>query len=356
MNRKGLAGVIAAIFIVAALVTGGALFAISGIEKDSHDFAVSVTESSGGCCAYPTGASNSETFYFSDFRELDSLVLSDLVVETDGSENCAFTSGSYGNPLALVWWDAYCLNNNRATRNVLVLNQNGAYTSPQNLACEEIEVVLNVKNNQLVCGLEGVTHRVTGTAKVVGPDVELIDEIEIENFRVGYNSRLPIEGYSYTCENDRCAVSWEIVNSGSTCSNYAPQPILKVGRSPQTDCAVDNTKCNGFYEKTIDLSYGETAYRCALINGGISGLDTYTISGNVKLYSAIGCGDGIVQEGEECDPPNSDTCSPECKIMVCGNGYKDFNEQCDDEPVMMAIDKMEINVARPVRLKSVETV
>ena len=46
------------------------------------------------------------------------------------------------------------------------------------------------------------------------------------------------------------------------------------------------------------------------------------------------CGDGIVQEGEECDqgPGNADdgTCTLECRIGVCGDGLVQADEECDD--------------------------
>lgn len=45
------------------------------------------------------------------------------------------------------------------------------------------------------------------------------------------------------------------------------------------------------------------------------------------------CGDGVVDEGEECDDGNNapgDTCSPECTKTLCGNGAVDDGEECDD--------------------------
>jgi hypothetical protein len=48
------------------------------------------------------------------------------------------------------------------------------------------------------------------------------------------------------------------------------------------------------------------------------------------------CGDGIIQAGEECDPPDlpfipglSGQCGPNCDIVACGNGIVDPGEQCD---------------------------
>jgi cysteine-rich repeat protein len=43
------------------------------------------------------------------------------------------------------------------------------------------------------------------------------------------------------------------------------------------------------------------------------------------------CGDGIVQTGEQCDPPGA-TCTNQCQTAseMCGDGDKDSGEQCDD--------------------------
>ena len=47
------------------------------------------------------------------------------------------------------------------------------------------------------------------------------------------------------------------------------------------------------------------------------------------------CGDGVMEDGEECDDGNTaanDGCSPTCtiEVPVCGNGFVDVGEDCDD--------------------------
>ena len=45
------------------------------------------------------------------------------------------------------------------------------------------------------------------------------------------------------------------------------------------------------------------------------------------------CGNYIVEPGEECDegnPPVLESCSPDCKFVACGNGVVDLGEDCDD--------------------------
>jgi hypothetical protein len=44
------------------------------------------------------------------------------------------------------------------------------------------------------------------------------------------------------------------------------------------------------------------------------------------------CGDGFVQAGEQCDPPQPGVCSPTCQLIVgpiCGNSIVEAGEQCD---------------------------
>ena len=49
-----------------------------------------------------------------------------------------------------------------------------------------------------------------------------------------------------------------------------------------------------------------------------------------------GCGNGVLEADEECDPPEPWFCSSKCKLVpTCGNGFYDPGEQCD--PPNMAI-------------------
>src|SRR5262249_4233406 len=41
------------------------------------------------------------------------------------------------------------------------------------------------------------------------------------------------------------------------------------------------------------------------------------------------CGDGIIQPPETCDPPNGTTCRANCQNGECGDGIVQFGEQCD---------------------------
>lgn len=42
------------------------------------------------------------------------------------------------------------------------------------------------------------------------------------------------------------------------------------------------------------------------------------------------CGNGVIELGEDCDPPDGDTCGEDCRtVAVCGNDVVEFPEECD---------------------------
>ncbi len=66
----------------------------------------------------------------------------------------------------------------------------------------------------------------------------------------------------------------------------------------------------------------------------------------------IVCGDGVVDPGEQCDPPNGGTCGPDCKVadqgpcIDCIEGTDDGAAQrtyCDSDPRCIAVEQCAIN-------------
>ena len=59
-----------------------------------------------------------------------------------------------------------------------------------------------------------------------------------------------------------------------------------------------------------------------------------TWMGCAPTTSTVLCGNGELESGEECDPPDGDTCDTDCTIIedtepVCGDSVIDPGEDCD---------------------------
>ncbi|HVK73314.1 MAG TPA: proprotein convertase P-domain-containing protein, partial [Kofleriaceae bacterium] len=72
-------------------------------------------------------------------------------------------------------------------------------------------------------------------------------------------------------------------------------------------------------------------------SGSAGTLDGWALALCVDPASA-GCGDGVVQPGEECDDgntDNADACSNQCQLLDgCGDGNLDPGEECDDNNII----------------------
>lgn len=104
----------------------------------------------------------------------------------------------------------------------------------------------------------------------------------------------------------------------------------ELGEDFLAECTVQNeerkiTLCH----KGVTITVAKQAARAALAHG-----DTIGACGEVEPA----CGDGVIDEGEECDDGNTedgDGCSATCAIEpFCGDGNVDDGEECDDENVV----------------------
>jgi hypothetical protein len=76
--------------------------------------------------------------------------------------------------------------------------------------------------------------------------------------------------------------------------------------------------------KVVEPDLGETCDPPGTVPGTPPG------NSNACRDDCTYCGDGIVNDGEECDDPNDPTCSNDCKLIpFCGNGIVDPGETCD---------------------------
>ncbi|MFH2005549.1 MAG: DUF4215 domain-containing protein [bacterium] len=80
---------------------------------------------------------------------------------------------------------------------------------------------------------------------------------------------------------------------------------------------------------TFTATAGETYY--IVVDGYQGAISNYTL--DLTCDTAITCGDGAVDAGEQCDDSNTtacDGCSATCQLEVCGNNVTECGEQCDD--------------------------
>ncbi len=105
------------------------------------------------------------------------------------------------------------------------------------------------------------------------------------------------------------------------------------------DCS-DGNVCNG-NETCVNVSSGGNVVGKRCQNGTNANQGVQCQATPRRICSGTGtcvlstCGDGFVDSGasEQCEPPNTPTCSGTCRTItgpVCGNGTIETGEQCDD--------------------------
>jgi cysteine-rich repeat protein len=123
--------------------------------------------------------------------------------------------------------------------------------------------------------------------------------------------------------------------------------------TPHTHCySPPLDKCYGgeggsCYSGPAIKSQGEIMSYCHLLSGGLANIDLLfsstvrdrirTVVNSASCLSAVVpgvCGDGFLDAGEECDDGNTtdgDGCSAACtREPACGDAYTDAGEECDD--------------------------
>lgn len=92
-------------------------------------------------------------------------------------------------------------------------------------------------------------------------------------------------------------------------------------------------ECDSDHESCVECKLYTAACGDAITNGADECDDGNDVEddGCDNLCRVRKCGDGVVQTGEQCDPPGA-TCTNQCQSAseMCGDGDKDSGEQCDD--------------------------
>jgi len=101
-----------------------------------------------------------------------------------------------------------------------------------------------------------------------------------------------------------------------------------------TSMTSTSTSMTATMSTSVATTTGTTGDESATGVSSTTSAETSTSSGETSTGPAPACGDGVVDDGEECDegPSNSDEgeCTSECKEAVCGDGHIGPAEFCDD--------------------------
>jgi cysteine-rich repeat protein len=152
-------------------------------------------------------------------------------------------------------------------------------------------------------------------------------------------------GTNLVCSNGACVTPSAVCGNGTTetgeqCDfGSANGPGTGCESNCQFSCTIlpdscdDGNPCNGTETCTMIMVNGRPGQRCNATAAPAPG--TMCGSGQIclgMLCVTSTCGDGFVStiNGEQCEPPNTMTCSSTCRNIVCGDGVRAGTEQCDD--------------------------
>jgi cysteine-rich repeat protein len=156
------------------------------------------------------------------------------------------------------------------------------------------------------------------------------------------------EGYNLVGDNRGCATQWgavatdqvgDVAGGGSAIDPLLGPLADNGGETPThallpTSTAIDRGNAAGCFSdnsNNTDLLNEDQRQEPRPLDGNLDNIVICDVG--AYEYRAPFCGDGIIDEDEECDDGNNDNndgCSSTCRIEECGDGIVQNGEECDD--------------------------